>query len=154
MRRAGSIAVAVLFAGACAPGDEPEMVGRTGVTSLDGDLMVVWDSCGEDDIATVSIRQAEGDGAADPDAGTLVGEWETGQRNREEKVLAPETFDDPPTLEEGRGYVASAEPADSTEQLSPVEFTVDQVADLSRDEVLIGDLDDRVVGDLRDLADC
>ena len=146
--------MAALVVSACAGADEPETVGRTGVTSLDGDLMVVWDSCGEDDIATGSIRQAESDGAAEDDAGALVGEWETGQRTREEKVLAPEAFDDAPTLEEGRGYVASAEPADSTEQLSPVEFTVDEVADLSRDEVLIGDQDDRVVGDLRDLADC
>ena len=67
MRRATTLVtgltVGMLAAGCIAPGGF-ETVGRTGVVSVEGDLGVVWDSCGEDEVTSV-VMHADREGLAD-----------------------------------------------------------------------------------------
>ncbi|MFK5645784.1 hypothetical protein ACI3ET_04600 [Ornithinimicrobium sp. LYQ121] len=87
-----------------------ETVGRTGVTSVDGELAIVWDSCGEDEVRSVELHQ-DREGLADDEENPRVGEWELGDRDREQKLLVLAATDDPPQLDPARGYVAQAVPA-------------------------------------------
>ncbi|WP_134772747.1 hypothetical protein [Ornithinimicrobium flavum] len=130
-----------------------ETVGRTGVASVEGDLAVVWDSCGEEEIRSVVIH-ADREGLADDEENPEVGRWEMGERNREEKVFVPSAADDPPQLDPSRGYIVQALPAGEVENLPAVHFTLDEVAGLGPGEVLIGAEDGSVVGTMDDLADC
>src|SRR5690606_27359746 len=113
-----------------------ETVGRTGVVSVEGDLAVVWDSCGEE--VTSVVIHADREGLAADEEHPEVGRWETGERNREEKVFVPSAADDAPRLDPARGYIVQALPAGEVENLPGVHFTLDDVASLSPGEVLIG----------------
>lgn len=130
-----------------------ETVGRTGVTSVDGELAIVWDSCGEDEVRSVELHQ-DREGLADDEENPRVGEWELGDRDREQKLLVLGATDDPPQLDPARGYVAQAVPAGDVENLPGVHFTPARVAALGPDEVLVGAVDGSVVGTWDDLADC
>lgn len=130
-----------------------ETVGRTGVMSAEGDVAVVWDTCGEEDVLSVVIHQ-DREGLAADEENPRVGEWELGERNREEGLLVLSAADDPPQLDPSRGYIAQALPAGDVENLPGVHFTPAQVAGLGPDEVLVGAEDGSFVGSWEDLADC
>ena len=134
MRRATTVAtgltIGMLAAGCIAPGGF-ETVGRTGVVSVEGDLAVVWDSCGEEEVTSV-VMHANREGLADDEENPEVGRWEMGERNREEKVFVPSAADDAPQLDPSRGYIVQALPAGEVENLPGVHLTLDDVAALSR----------------------
>lgn len=147
MHRWGWIAAAVLVVTACSGAQDAEEVGRTGVASAEGELVVVWGSCGDSDVASVALWEGDIDG-------TPLGEWSTGERNRQESLLVPAAFDDPPQLEDGRSYVARARTADDAEELAPVTFTPEAVAELAPGEVVLGDDPGADPGTLEDLSTC
>ena len=134
MRRAAAgmtcLVLSLGLTGCVAPGDF-EIVGRTGVTSVEGDLAVVWDSCGEVEVRSVDMV-ADREGLADDEENPEVGSWEMGER----------------------GYIVEAHPAGSRETMPGVHFTIDDVAALGPGEVLIGAEDGNFVGTMEDLADC
>ena len=156
MRRVatGAVALAVgaLVSGCIAPSGF-ETVGRTGVVSVEGDLAVVWDSCGEEDVAVVVLHH-DRVGLAPEEENPLVGTWELGERNQEEKVFVPGAADDPPQFDPAQGYIVRAVPEGGVENLPGVHFTLDDVARLAPGEVLLGAEDGSVVGAWEDLADC
>ncbi|MFK5584226.1 hypothetical protein [Serinicoccus sp. LYQ131] len=153
MRRLSVLGLVILGISACSAAGEQATVGYTGVASAEGELIIVWDGCGEEEIGSVAIWRADEEASGDADR-SLVGEWELGQRNLEEKLLAPSAVTDPPALEPGLDYWAAAVPAGDTENLSAVQFSLDEVAELVPGEVLLGPETDRVVGQLGDSADC
>ena len=156
MRRATTLVtgltVGMLAAGCIAPGGF-ETVGRTGVVSVEGDLGVVWDSCGEDEVTSVVVH-ADREGLADDEENPEVGRWDLGERNREEQVFVPSAADQPPQLDPARGYIVQADPEGDVENLPGVHFTLEDVAGLEPGEVLIGAEDGSFVGTWEDLADC
>ncbi len=144
--------VAVGLSGCIAPSGF-ETVGRTGVMSVEGDLAVVWDSCGEEAVASV-VMHADREGLADDEENPLVGSWQMGDRSRQDKLFVPSAADDPPQLDPARGYIVQAIPAGEIENLPGVHFTLDQVAQLGPQDVLLGAEDGSIVGTWEDLTDC
>ncbi len=130
-----------------------ETVGRTGVVSVDGDLAVVWDSCGDEDVAAV-VMHGDRRGLDPDEENPIIGTWEMGERNREEQAFVPGAADDPPQLDPAKGYIVQALPEGGVENLPGVHFTLEDVAGLEPGEVLVGAEDGSFVGTWEDLTDC